>query len=217
MQTSPETAGGAEGFAAADHASDRTPAYLGTAVSAPPAPCAPPTPSAPPASSTPATPCTGTPAAFTSGFVPRGLAWTLPAGPGCASHARRVLAEALAEAGVDRSVIGDAQLMASELATNAHQHARDHGPHELWLYTGPPGETRCAVFDRHVSARLTGYSWTSGDFGRGLSIVQELSEGRWGMLRALSRRTPRVQGKAVWFTIPGQVRLPVHLLGRPAG
>ncbi|MEU9022611.1 ATP-binding protein [Actinomadura sp. NPDC048394] len=168
-----------------------------------------------------------------------GWVWALPGGPGCASHARRVLRDALASLGVRDEVIGDAQLMVSELATNAHQHAGDHGPHELWLYLGDPaagpeprpsgdpggpsggpsdrpgalagGEVRCAVFDAYAEAALPGYSWTSGDCGRGLSIVRELSCGRWGMLRTLSRLGPGVRGKAVWFAVPvrGGVQQPV--------
>ncbi|MDL4819431.1 ATP-binding protein [Actinomadura sp. OS1-43] len=156
-----------------------------------------------------------------------GWVWALPGGPGCAGHARRVLRDALASLGVRDEVIGDAQLMVSELATNAHQHAGDHGPHELWLYLGDPSgpaavvddgpgggpgtEVRCAVFDAYADAALPGYSWTSGDCGRGLSIVRELSRGRWGMLRTLSRLGPGVRGKAVWFAVPvrGGVQQPV--------
>ncbi|MGK5553733.1 ATP-binding protein [Actinomadura kijaniata] len=146
-----------------------------------------------------------------------GRVWALPSGPACASHARRVLGEALTGLGVPRDTVSDAQLMVSELATNAYQHAGDHGPHELWLYLGDPpdvpdlpwtplgarptAEIRCAVFDGHADARLPGYSWTSGDCGRGLSIVRELAEGRWGVLRTLSRLGPPVRGKAVWFAI----------------
>ncbi|GAA3927515.1 hypothetical protein GCM10023085_05930 [Actinomadura viridis] len=161
---------------------------------------------------------------------PLGRAWVLPPGPECVRYARTVLAEALTSAGAPRSAVCDATLMVSELATNAHQHAPDHGPHELWLYAcaapgegpgGPSGEglgqARCAVFDRHASARLPGYSWTSGDYGRGLSIVRELSEGQWGMLRTLSRCAPRAQGKAVWFAVPAAVRLPADLVDPPYG
>jgi anti-sigma regulatory factor (Ser/Thr protein kinase) len=140
-----------------------------------------------------------------------GWVWALPRGPGCAGYARSVLAEALTTFGVDRGMVGDAQLMVSELVTNAHQHAAEYGPHELWLYLGersgapttaPVREIRCAVFDGHADARLPGYSWTSGDCGRGLSIVRELSEGRWGVLHTLSRLGPPVPGKAVWFAVP---------------
>ncbi|MBE1530319.1 ATP-binding protein [Actinomadura algeriensis] len=138
-----------------------------------------------------------------------GWVWALPGGPGCAGHARRVLRDALAALDFPRDVIGDAQLMVSELATNAHQHAGDHGPHELWLYFGDDGtggegtgEVRCAVFDALADAALPGYSWTSGDCGRGLGIVRELAHGRWGMRRTRSRLGPSVRGKAVWFAIP---------------
>lgn len=163
------------------------------------------------------------PAGATPGWV-----WALPGGPGCAGHARAVLRDALASLGVPRDVIADAQLMASELVTNAYQHAGEHGPHELWLYKAGNdvgdasdddagdagdddggdcgdcgGEVRCAVFDALSEAALPRYSWTSGDCGRGLSIVSDLSEGRWGMRRTVSRLGPPVRGKAVWFTVPG--------------
>src|SRR4051794_19994866 len=83
-----------------------------------------------------------------------GWVWALPGGPGCAGHARGVLRDALASLGVPPDGIADAQLMVSELATNAHQHAGEHGPHELWLYMGDgtAGEVRCAVFDAHADA-----------------------------------------------------------------
>ena len=137
--------------------------------------------------------------------VRSGWAWALPPGPACARHARAVLADALTALGVPRATIADATLMVSELATNAYQHARDYGPHELWLSLGH-AEARCAVFDGFADARLPGYSWTSGDCGRGLSIVRELSEGRWGMLRTLSRLGTPIPGKAVWFSLPVPVR-----------
>ncbi|GAA4086364.1 ATP-binding protein [Actinomadura miaoliensis] len=138
-----------------------------------------------------------------------GWAWSLPRGPACARHARTLLADALAELGVPRDPIADAKLMVSELATNAYQHAADYGPHELWLAVDddarPPAEVRCAVFDAFVDARLPGYSWTSGDCGRGLSIVAEMSQGRWGLLHTLSRLGTPVPGKAVWFVVPTRV------------
>lgn len=155
----------------------------------------------------PAAEAAGTRAEAPAGGGP-GWVWALPGDPGCAGHARRVLHDALASLDVPPDAIADAQLMVSELATNAHQHAGAHGPHELWLYLGE-GETRevcCAVFDAFADAALPGYSWTSGDCGRGLSIVRELSGGRWGLRRTLSRLGPPVRGKAVWFAVPGAAR-----------
>ncbi|WP_019630241.1 ATP-binding protein [Actinomadura atramentaria] len=133
---------------------------------------------------------------------PPDWAWTLPDGPECARHARAALDGVLAALGLSAGERGDARLMVSELATNAHQHATAPGPHELWLTRGPAGELRCAVFDRDTAARLPGYSWTSGDCGRGLSIVRELSDGRWGVASAVARLGEPGPGKAVWFVIP---------------
>ncbi|GLW65468.1 hypothetical protein Arub01_37120 [Actinomadura rubrobrunea] len=140
--------------------------------------------------------------------VRSGWAWTLPRGPECARRARTLLADALAALAVPPDAIADARVMVSELATNAYQHAADHGPHELWLSADeggarPPAEVRCAVFDAFGDATLPGYSWTSGDCGRGLSIVAELSRGRWGLLRTFSRLDTPVPGKAVWFAVAG--------------
>ncbi|RKS77191.1 hypothetical protein BZB76_2568 [Actinomadura pelletieri DSM 43383] len=213
----------------------------------------------------------GAGAAPGTGTLP-GWVWALPGGPGCAGHARRVLREALTTLGAPPGAIADAQIMVSELATNAHQHAGDHGPHELWLYVGGTetaegttadagaapeggrsegrrseaggevpvdddvgrevaggevvggevvagevvgsravgGEVRCAVFDTFAEAPLPGYSWTSGDCGRGLSIVRELSGGRWGTRRTRSRLGPSVRGKAVWFAVPGATAAALH-------
>ncbi|GAA4309137.1 hypothetical protein GCM10023178_17780 [Actinomadura luteofluorescens] len=139
-----------------------------------------------------------------------GWVWALPGGPGGAGYAHRVLCGALASLGVPPDGAADARLMVSELATNAHQHAGEHGPHELWLYMGDgtAGEVRCAVFDTYAGAGLPVYSWTSGDCGRGLSIVHELSHGRWGLRRTLSRLGPPVRGKAVWFAVPGTIETP---------
>lgn len=135
----------------------------------------------------------------------QGRVWALPAGPAGPGYARAVLRDALAGLGAGRAECSDAQLMVSELATNAYQHAGDHGPHELWLSladgpSGRDGEARCAIFDR-LACDLPGYSWTSGDCGRGLSIVRELSDGRWGMIRTTSRLGSPSPGKAVWFAV----------------
>jgi hypothetical protein len=213
VTTTPKTAGGAESVAErTDRAGPAKPDDLADLEGrdVPPT-LAPPVPS----------PCV--PAACPP---PVGQSWALPSGPGCARYARAILGEALALAGAPSPAIADARLIVSELATNAHQHAGDHGPHELWLYAAPQpgeeapgevgpgglgtfsGEARCAIFDRYRGARLPGYSWTSGDYGRGLSIVHELSDGRWGMLRTLSRSFPRAPGKAVWFAIPVPLTLP---------
>ncbi|MBC6470061.1 ATP-binding protein [Actinomadura alba] len=127
----------------------------------------------------------------------------------CARRARGLLAGTLNAFDVPPQTIGDAELMVSELATNAFRHAGHHGPHELWLFPGgeldraaaDPGacEIVCAVFDALPDLGLLADNSFSGDFGRGLSIVAEISHGRWGAHPARSRLHHEVPGKAVWF------------------
>jgi hypothetical protein len=138
-----------------------------------------------------------------------GWTWALPVDPLCAREARCLLAGKLGTLEVPRDVVADAELMISELATNAYRHARSHGPHELWIFasgqlrgtaTGPdPCEVVCAVFDTLPEPRLRTDAAFCGDFGRGLSIVAELSHGRWGVQPARSHLRYGVPGKAVWF------------------
>jgi two-component sensor histidine kinase len=125
--------------------------------------------------------------------------WSLPSDATSPRVARRLLREALAELDVPDETAADAILMISELATNAHQHAAAHPPHELWVHSFDDREFSCAVFDGLPTRELP-LALERGDFGRGLSIVAELSEGRWGTDAAHARLDPRVRGKAVWFT-----------------
>jgi hypothetical protein len=139
----------------------------------------------------------------------RGWTWSLPLGATCARRARGLLAETLNAFDVPPQTIGDAELMVSELATNAYRHAGHHGPHELWLF--PRGDLHraaaepvaceivVAVFDALADLGLLADNFFCGDFGRGLSIVAEISHGRWGAEPAWSRLEPEVPGKVVWF------------------
>lgn len=125
----------------------------------------------------------------------------LPGDPSTALRARALVEEALSELGVERGIVRDAKLMISELATNALQHASRYGPHELWIAVAGD-EAVCAVFDRRPMDDFSQDVTFSGDCGRGLAIVAELSEGRWGIGRVESRLRQGVVGKAVWFACP---------------
>jgi hypothetical protein len=133
--------------------------------------------------------------------------WALPTDATCAKQARDLVDEVLTSFAVPREIVRDAKLMASELATNAYQHASGHTPHELWFDRGCD-EIICAVFDALPMNELAGDLAFSGDFGRGLSIVADLSAGRWGLETACSRLRLNAPGKSVWFAckIPAQVR-----------
>jgi hypothetical protein len=125
----------------------------------------------------------------------------LPADPSCARSARVLTGDALAELGVTEESVRDAKVMISELATNALQHATGDLPHELWVGTAGR-EAVCAIFDSRPLEDFSGDLTFSGDCGRGLAIVAELSAGRWGVERATSRIRPEVTGKTVWFACP---------------
>jgi hypothetical protein len=132
-----------------------------------------------------------------------GWSWPLPGDATCARRARALVVDTLATLAVPEETIDDAELMVSELAANAHQHAGGHVPFELWLTVIDRKELYCAIFDTLRVRALPGpMSANSCDFGRGLGIVAELSRGHWGMSRAWSQRLPRVAGKAVWFGCP---------------
>lgn len=122
----------------------------------------------------------------------------LPGDPSTAGRARATVEATLTELGLDRTAIRDAKLMISELATNAYQHAAGYGPHELWIAVAG-AEAVFAIFDARPMADFSVDLTFSGDCGRGLAIVAELSEGRWGVEASQSRLRPGTSGKAVWF------------------
>jgi hypothetical protein len=164
-------------------------------------------------------------------------AWPLPLDPTCAGVARRLFREAVADMGLSGDVIHDGATMVSELAANT-LHAQGNvefdgtrqrpvtGSPEMWSYVRscPTGyELVCKIFDSQRGwkagappdpARVTLESIN----GRGLRVVSELSDGRWGhhLTRARLGRW-KVQGKVVWFAIPvpaarGASRLNGHQL-----
>jgi len=95
-----------------------------------------------------------------------GASWRLPADASCASTARAHLRQALADLQLPGTLIDDAAVAVSELATNAWLHALDAKPVpgaagacavplELWVYRRgrPPGaELVCGVFDARRDA-----------------------------------------------------------------
>lgn len=132
-----------------------------------------------------------------------GWSWPLPGDATCARRARGLVVDMLTTLAVPAETVFDAELMVSELATNAYQHADGHVPYELWLSLVERRELYCAIFDTLRMRTLAGtLSAEKCDYGRGLGIVAELSRGHWGVSKAWSRRLPRVAGKAVWFGCP---------------
>lgn len=160
-------------------------------------------------------------------------AWPLPLDPSCAGVARRLFRGSVAELGLHGDLVHDGVTMVSELAANT-LHAQNNvefdgsrqrpitGSPEMWTYlrSCPTGyEIVCKVFDSQRG-------WKSGAppdpsrvtlesvNGRGLRVVSELSDGRWGhhLTRARLGRW-KVQGKVVWFALPVPAARAVAALG----
>jgi anti-sigma regulatory factor (Ser/Thr protein kinase) len=149
-------------------------------------------------------------------------AWPLPLDGTCAGVARRLFRESVVDLGLSSDTIYDGVTMVSELAANT-LHAQGNvefdgsrqrpvtGSPELWSYVRVRDdgyELVCKIFDSQRGwkagappdpSRVTLESVN----GRGLRVVSELSQGRWGhhLTRARLGRW-KVQGKVVWFALP---------------
>jgi hypothetical protein len=151
-------------------------------------------------------------------------AWPLPGDPTCAGVARRLFRRAAAGLVLEPAVVDDGVTMVSELAANTLHVARDHHAQpryratpELWFYLRGSGQRRelvCKVFDSfpgwlrgNVPGRGIGRAPADALSGRGLEVVHELSQGRWGHHPTRSRLAGwEVRGKAVWFSVPAVER-----------
>jgi len=147
-------------------------------------------------------------------------AWPLPGDPTCAGVARRLFRRAAAGLVLEPALVDDGVTMVSELAANTLHVQRDHHAQprhratpELWFYLRGRGQRRelvCKVFDTfpgwlrgNVPGRGNGRAPADALSGRGLEVVHELSQGRWGHHPTRSRLAGwEVRGKAVWFSIP---------------
>ena len=151
-------------------------------------------------------------------------AWALPVDPSCAKAARQLYQDAASEVGITADLIYDGITMASELADNTLHAYESYGSRgglrppiaalpELWVYlrgSGPRRELVCKIFDAYPGWKTGTAPGRSPDrasaqavSGRGLQVVHELSQGRWGHHLTRARLSVRrVRGKAVWFALP---------------
>ncbi|UUU33479.1 ATP-binding protein [Streptomyces sp. CA-210063] len=92
------------------------------------------------------------------------------------------------------ALVDDAVLCTSELVTNSCVHTKERGVRLLLDTDGYRNAVRVTVYDesRNPPIRLEGYDAESG---RGLWIVDTVTEGRWGTERL------GAAGKGVWFEL----------------
>jgi hypothetical protein len=138
-------------------------------------------------------------------------AWPLATDGTCAREARRIFRAAASAAGIEENLADDGVTMASELAANTLHARADSGTPEIWLYLRRAShgwELVCKVFDalrgwKRGLPPVPGQARNDAVTGRGLHVVEMLSEGRWGHHLTRSRLGGwKVPGKAVWFALP---------------
>ncbi|MED7924443.1 ATP-binding protein [Nonomuraea sp. LP-02] len=151
--------------------------------------------------------CTATPAAMPAllpalmpSLMPACLpmvaaSWTLPATASSVPRARRAARGLLAEWDAPRETGEAAELLVSELVTNAVRHA--HGPVVLSMWARG-GRLRCEVADADPRPPRPRHAGEQDEGSRGLELVQALADA-WGS-------TPSRRGKIVWFELaaPGR-------------
>ena len=113
----------------------------------------------------------------------------VPAQPVSVSDARRFVTELLADSGCGCALGEDAELMLSELVTNAVRHQRDGAIGISAVLRGPA--LRVSVTDESADVPLARGAGTGAASGRGLFLVEQLAT-RWGWARL-------TVGKVVWF------------------
>ncbi|MEW9549356.1 ATP-binding protein [Nonomuraea sp. NPDC050783] len=112
--------------------------------------------------------------------------------PACVATARRFVDQTLTSWGVGE-IAFDAQLVVSELVTNAIRHGG--GAAQLRLLCHGP-ELACVVTDHSQSVPVTAAPDVFSEYGRGLRLVDALCS-TWGWLSTGSAR------KLVWAVLTG--------------
>lgn len=123
--------------------------------------------------------------------------WRLPHSPRSAGRARALLRTQLTEWKVDTQVSDNAELLLSELMSNAIQHARNPLGRQIGVRVARyEGRLRVEVADANLTEPRPRTATADDERGRGLAIVAALAD-RWGCC-------PRLHGigKAVWAELP---------------
>lgn len=114
----------------------------------------------------------------------------LPADPSAPGLARKFLREACR--GQEATVVDEAELLVSELVTNAIQHGAP--PIELLIRCAGDDALEICVRDSDPAVPVPRGAQDDAEGGRGLLLVDLVSD-RWGT------ETDPDDGKTVWFTL----------------
>jgi anti-sigma regulatory factor (Ser/Thr protein kinase) len=128
--------------------------------------------------------------------APKDIEWRLPRHARSVGRARALFREQAASWGVPPEVTETAELLLSELMTNAYRHARVPAGREIWA--------RCVITEDRIRVTVTdandklptpGTAPLDAVSGRGLTLVAALADD-WG-----AERRERGIGKEVWFEL----------------
>jgi anti-sigma regulatory factor (Ser/Thr protein kinase) len=128
--------------------------------------------------------------------APRDIEWRLPRHARSVSKARALFREQAASWGLPQEVTDTAELLLSELMTNAYRHARVPASREIWARcVVAEDRVRVTVTDANDTLPIPGTASPDAESGRGLALVAALADD-WGA----ERRGCGI-GKDVWFEL----------------
>ncbi|MGW7338142.1 ATP-binding protein [Streptomyces sp. NPDC054808] len=128
--------------------------------------------------------------------APKDIEWRLPRHARSVGRARALFREQAASWNIPQDVRDTAELLLSELMTNAYRHAKVPAGREIW--------TRCVLTDHRLRITVTDANDTlpvptaaclDDESGRGLALVSGLADD-WG-----SKHRAYGVGKDVWFEL----------------
>ncbi|QNS04579.1 ATP-binding protein [Streptomyces xanthii] len=128
--------------------------------------------------------------------LPQDIEWRMARRARSVGRARSLFREQAGSWGLDPAVIDTAELLLSELMTNAYRHAADPPGREVRaraILAG--GRLRVQVTDASEVLPVVRAASVEDESGRGLALVAVLAD-EWGA----ERREPGV-GKVVWFEL----------------
>ncbi|MER7838845.1 ATP-binding protein [Streptomyces sp. NPDC096040] len=128
--------------------------------------------------------------------APKDIEWRLPRHARSVGRARELFREQAASWGLPQEVTATAELLLSELMTNAYRHAKVPAGREIWARCVVTNErVRVTVTDANDTLPTPGTASPDAESGRGLALVAALADD-W----CAERRGCGI-GKELWFEL----------------